>query len=198
MKWPNPIELRHRKIADFAMGKVLDVGYADHPNPYLSGVVIGLDLIYKKTPANYSDVKKGNALLLDKYFRPNTFDTIIASEVIEHLEHPAGFLRAAHKVLRNKGVLLLSTPNPYYPPTLLANFLFLRPEKTAHNTHDPYHINLFTYRNMITLLEHCDFRLTQVMGLSGLVINFTYGPVFPLPRPFCQNYLYIARKKSSV
>ena len=36
----NPILTRHKKIANLSVGKILDVGYADHPNLFLRGEVI--------------------------------------------------------------------------------------------------------------------------------------------------------------
>lgn len=41
------------------------------------------------------------------------FDTIIAGELIEHLENPGRFLRNMHRHLRAGGNLILSTPNPF-------------------------------------------------------------------------------------
>jgi SAM-dependent methyltransferase len=39
------------------------------------------------------------------------FDVVVAMELIEHLPDPAAFLRAAHRVLAEDGILILSTPN---------------------------------------------------------------------------------------
>ena len=44
-------------------------------------------------------------------FRDETFDVILASEVIEHLAQPEVFLAEARRVLSTSGVLLLTTPN---------------------------------------------------------------------------------------
>lgn len=191
----SPIDVRHKKIAKFAKGTILDVGYADHPNKFLAGEVIGIDLLRVKCPANYKKVIVGNAQDIEKLFKPQTLDTIVASELIEHLENPTQFLKATNKILRDTGRLIISTPNPYYLPTIIANVLFLRPEYTAHNKpHDPYHINLFTYRVMITLLEHCDFSLVKVINANGLVLNLDKGPIIPFPKAFSQDFIYLAEK----
>jgi SAM-dependent methyltransferase len=44
-------------------------------------------------------------------FGDASFDAVVCQEGIEHLENPAGFLRECRRVLREGGVLWLSTPN---------------------------------------------------------------------------------------
>ena len=47
-------------------------------------------------------------------FENNTFDVIISLAVIEHLDDPSIFLREIYRVLKNNGILFLSTPNWHY------------------------------------------------------------------------------------
>ena len=43
-----------------------------------------------------------------------TFDLIVAGEIIEHLDNCGAFLRTMHKHLTPTGRLVVSTPNPFY------------------------------------------------------------------------------------
>lgn len=45
-----------------------------------------------------------------------SFDVVIATEVIEHLDNPKITIRQMCRVLRPGGMLILSTPNDYIPP----------------------------------------------------------------------------------
>ena len=42
------------------------------------------------------------------------FDTIVAGEIIEHLENPGLFLRNMRRHIKPEGILIISTPNPFY------------------------------------------------------------------------------------
>jgi SAM-dependent methyltransferase len=58
---------------------------------------------------------KSNLNLLDPWphLADGSFDAVVFGEVFEHLlNHPVGLLKQIHRVLRPKGTLLLTTPNP--------------------------------------------------------------------------------------
>lgn len=44
--------------------------------------------------------------------RPGSYDVIIATEVIEHVDDPQAFLRGLRSLVSDDGVVLLTTPNP--------------------------------------------------------------------------------------
>lgn len=50
----------------------------------------------------------GDAELLP--FASNTFDVVLASEIVEHLWNPNNFFEEAHRVLKSDGSLIISTP----------------------------------------------------------------------------------------
>lgn len=178
-------------MARFAHGKTLDVGFADAPNPFLSGSVTGLDVKAAKKPTNYEtvvqyDVESGDGLGL----APASFDTITAGEVIEHLKHPIAFLDTCSALLKPSGRLVVATVNPFYPPIILLNWLMLRRFFYAED-----HLFAFTPRLMVRLLERAGFSLERVV--SGGVALPIGDLTLPAPRAISYELIYVARKMAS-
>ena len=171
---------RLRKMANLCRNavKVLDVGWAEAPNPFLCNqTVIGLDLALGEKPPNYSGSYVGDALHLPDPFGPDAFDAVVAGEILEHLETPIDFLRRCHRALAPGGQLTLSTPNPHYPmEQLLTIFLSRRYFYTK------YHVCLYPQRWLIRMMEIAGF--TDVRLYSGGILIPFYGDV-PFPRPWC-------------
>lgn len=73
-------------------------------------------------------------------FEPESFDVIIAIEVIEHLENPRAVVRELRRILRPGGYLIMSTPNNESIRSLLSLILkghfvsFLEKDYPAHIT----------------------------------------------------------------
>jgi 2-polyprenyl-3-methyl-5-hydroxy-6-metoxy-1,4-benzoquinol methylase len=94
---------------------VLDVGCGDgvlsEPIAKQGNNVTGFDLPTITPMAHnrhVSNVFSGDAENLA--FTPETFDVVLASEVVEHLWNPQRFLNDAHRVLKPKGLLILEAP----------------------------------------------------------------------------------------
>ena len=128
-----------------------------------------------------------------KYFFKNTFDTIIGGELIEHLECPASFLRACHKILKDDGQLLLTTPNPYHWTTMAGNLLFSSSGLT------PEHINLFPYRALVALLHYTGWECIKVLNASGgmRLWHTTRSWFIPCPKALAWQHLYVCKKRNS-
>ena len=58
-----------------------------------------------------------------KKISPKKFDLIIASEVIEHIDNRGLFFKGVSKLLKNKGILILTTINKTALSLLLAKFM---------------------------------------------------------------------------
>lgn len=47
-------------------------------------------------------------------FLDNTFDTVVLGEVLEHLYYPINLLNELKRIIKSKGLLIISTPSPKY------------------------------------------------------------------------------------
>lgn len=106
--------------------KILDLGCGDGYYSYLLSrislkiEVIGIDnhvaaIESAKRQARKRNIKFiiGNAEKLP--FPENYFDKIVMSEIIEHVKDDERVLREARRVLKQGGILVLTTPNKDYP-----------------------------------------------------------------------------------
>ena len=148
---------KHRIMATFARGRILDVGCADSPNQFLN-TAVGLDLV-DFTASNYSLAIKGNAESMSKVVHTQ-FDTILSGSMIEHLENPSSFLQECQKLLKPGGLLVLASPNACYPLYVLSE-LFQAPKFI-----DDDHLFLFPYRIMLKLLKRNNWRVDEVVGIG--------------------------------
>lgn len=85
------------------------------------------------------------------------FDTIISTEVIEHLWNPTLFLKECHRLLNDDGILILSTPNvKYWKARLL---LLLGNDRYFRNYG---HLHYYSPESLKKLVEECEFKVIEV------------------------------------
>lgn len=175
---------RLKRMADLAQGKILDIGFADQPNPYLRGEVYGFDRCAVMCPPNYTATITGDVADLSNW--DERFDTVIAGEVIEHLDHPIEFLDCCYQILKPGGTLILSTPNPYYPAMIVLEMLMFRKFFYFHE-----HVHIFLPRFLVRLMERQKF--TNVKTYSGGIVF--PGVTMPFPRPICYAIIYTGQRQ---
>ncbi|MCB0323581.1 MAG: methyltransferase domain-containing protein [Bdellovibrionales bacterium] len=181
---------RLRLMAELVEGAtVLDLGHAAMPNPYFRNVrTTGFDLQPSQDPeVRYDEEIVANAAEMLRIFSGRTFDTVVAGEIIEHLENPYQFLRDVRQVVRPGGQLVLSTPNPLGFPNVLCEILRIR-----RFYYDPEHTYYFLPRWLERIAEGSGFSVekTTPVGLllPGAVLPWcpvvmSYQLIYTLRRP---------------
>src|SRR5260370_32232257 len=112
-------------------------------------------------------------------FPDSSYDYVFCIEVLEHVPNPFGTLTEIHRVLKPRGVLILSVPNPYHVKEIIWNLLRI-PDRQGH-------IYGWTRQTMTKLAEMNGFRLERYGGadlhpplsLGGLLAR---SLVYPLAK----------------
>jgi ubiquinone/menaquinone biosynthesis C-methylase UbiE len=103
------------------LDSLLDIGTADARmlemlNDELSvQTAVGLDYsadLLHTNPNNDLYLVQSDAVTLP--FKNNSFDVLVATAVIEHVTDPSQMMRECYRVLRNGGICILSTPDPFF------------------------------------------------------------------------------------
>jgi len=110
-------------------------------------------------------VQVGDAQNLE--FGPS-FDTILAGELMEHLQNPGQFLEGAARALKPGGRLVLSTPNVFCVMLSLM-YLFDRP-------FNPEHVLWFCPQTLRQLLTRCGFCITELDFVDDLAPALVSSP----------------------
>lgn len=177
---------RMKRIAMEAHGNTLDVGCKQKHNPFLdTHSTIGFDIVPHECP--HHQLQIGNAETIETYFPPASFDSVIAGEVIEHLNEPIRFLKGTKEILKPRGKLILTTPNPYHW-TNLYNEIRLRPPTDNH-------VNLWSPRHLVHTLKQLDYQHIQVKTATGTKIPKTKQTLEWTPWFTHYQLMYIARTR---
>lgn len=181
--------------------KTLDLGCVHHdPKSYSSRYWVHKALLEKCSSVLGVDIyADGVNYLKDKGYNiivgdacdlklDEKFDVIFAGDIIEHLDNFYGFFDSAQNNLTDDGVLLISTPNPYYWRCIVKQFLFsdARP--------NPEHTCWFCTSTLRQLASRFHFEL----------IDLAYGSrdlkdrLNPLPTGIKHTSFHCAFKKQSV
>lgn len=170
--------VRVYKIINFVgrNNRVLDIGCYDGTISKLiekdNNDVYGCDTsknaiklaIQKGIKADYADVVENLP------YQESFFDVVVAGEIIEHIFDTHKFLENIRIILKQKGHLIISTPNL---ATLGRRILLLIGKNPMIETSTSYsgsgHIRYFVKDSLIQLLKEHDF---EIIKLASDVINF--------------------------
>lgn len=118
----------------------------------------------KKARKNALMVRRTN--LNEKFPLPDaSVDIILASEIIEHIYDTEFFLKESHRVLKNDGILFLTTPNIASLGSRLKLLFGIRPaaiDVRVRNT--SAHIHGFTLSDLHSLFSDAGLRVRAYTG----------------------------------
>lgn len=198
----NAIALQDHKIrfmTEYCGGAiVLDVGCVQHnPENYQSKYwlhkalvavaarVVGIDLY--EPGVRYLREKGYHVAYADaeNFDLGEQFDVICAGDLIEHLGNPSGFLESCRRHLDREGLLLISTPNPWYWRNVL------KAAVGSEVRNNPEHTCWI-----------CPRTLRQLASRHGFVVErFIFGSrylkdrIVPLPRGWKHTSFHAALRK---
>ncbi len=144
---------------------------------------IGLDISEGRISRCSNTYKKGNFIIADAEdlpFKEESFDCMVASELIEHLIEPERFLLSSFQVLRGGGTLIVSTPSALCYENNLSEIL------------KDQHLHIFSPRKLKRLLKEKGFKVKELKGV-GFKLRITLPKIIAvLPRFF---YAIIKQKR---
>jgi len=92
----------------------------------------------------------------------STFDTIVAGELIEHLQSPGLFLESCARVLNPRGRVVISTPNVF---SVMLGLMYFKNYDRAFN---PEHVAWFCPQTLREMAKRCGFTLTSLHFVDDL------------------------------
>ena len=123
-------------------------------------------------------------------FEENSFDAIVACEIMEHLYVMDEFLCHVRASLRANGIFIGSVPNAFRMRNRM-KFLLGNDFET-----DPTHVRMFSYRKLDLALSKNFFKF-KIVPIQGKILPFLkVSPSVPdvLNRLFAKDLLWLAEK----
>ena len=138
------IEASLRRCKEYISGTLLDVGCGRKPyaNTYFAGATSYTGVDYFTETSQPDIVASAVDLPVDN----QSFDTVVSTELLEHVPEPLRALREMHRVLKPGGYLILSTPM-YWP---------------RHEI--PYDFFRYPYDGLLYLLKESGFELVRMFN----------------------------------
>jgi SAM-dependent methyltransferase len=113
------------------------------------------------------DVRRG--ALEEISFPSASFDAVLASHLIEHLNNPGNFVREVGRILKRGGRFYVTTPNI---AGLQAKLFRSRWRSAIFD-----HLYLFSAKTLRALLEGAGFAVEKTVTWGGLAAGTAPGPV---------------------
>ena len=117
-------------------------------------------------------------------YQEGFFDAIACIDGIEHLERPFDFVRECHRILKQHGHLVISTPNI---SALRSRWRWMltghhNKNKSPLNEANPsplHHINMMSFPRLRYILHSSGFRIDTITTNRIKTVSYAYAPWVP-------------------
>ena len=153
--------------------KILDIGCSGWKYPGS----VGMDHVKRKGVDIKWDLNK-----FPYPVKPNTFDMVYASHILEHLEDPAKVIEELHRVCKPNGKVIIKVPH-----ASSCRWAFL-PYKHGHkNFFSVYSFKILDKSNIEK--EYADQYISKKFKVEKVELNYLVKQDFgkPIPRGFAKN-----------
>ncbi len=173
---------------------ILDVGYAQNHNNDLHGDIYGVDIVTDVKPEHYKEVRNVDLNECSLPFRDEFFDAVGMGCVLAHVTNPLGLLVELHRVTKDGGIVVLSSPNPNYYWETVLNVFFHKFKHRVCKSKFLEHFYEFSRYNMRTIAERAGFEVIDEVGVSFRLVK-TKLAFNPVSRPgIAYEIIYVLKK----
>jgi len=187
-------------MAQFLMDSDCEIVCVDLSHRSLSR---GMDLLRSKELGSSKSVKFAQCNACQLPFTDCSFDVVICTEVIEHVDNPASLLSEVHRVLKRNGCLYLTTPNSRGRGILYGRLkkitsrlgFRLKERRPIYRTLEhaelkhaiQAHVKEFTPEELRLLLQGADFLVLEhrTVYVTYLDLHMVSKAFWGLDRAFC-------------
>lgn len=128
--------------------------------------VVGIDIaVSGLKQAKYRGVSCVRCSAYHLPFKENSFDSVMMSEILEHLDTPENALLEMRRAVEHNAQLVVTVPNSGYWIYRL-KCLFGATQKEAQG--NPTHVQFFSFRSLEALLSRLGFRIKKVVGITEI------------------------------
>jgi len=145
-----------------------------------------------------SMIEKGSAFRLP--FKSSTFDIVLMTEVFEHLNFtPVFLLNEIRRILKDKGYLILTTPNVHSFENKVKFFLnkniYGNCDKYLKNSPFDYHWREFDKKELFFILKQHDFKVIKSFYCNDILINkynsYLYKNISKKVKAYLKRIMYL-------
>lgn len=167
-------------LEQYKPSTILDVGYAQNPNPKLRGLVYGVDIVRVPVPDNYASTYTVDLNTTRIPMGDGSTDAVTMGCTLAHVANPLKVLGEINRVLKPGGVLIVSSPNPNYYWESVLNIFYHHFKHRVVKAKHYEHFFEFSRYNMRTSADRSGFEVVKEIGCTFALVKTPF--VFDVQR----------------